>query len=211
MINIPLLWQTIKSNAKFFILFTIVLCVFLVVMSYVFTPDTVAGLEVMSEGSALGHIFGSNGTLMSFMANSFYALMAIVFPMVYSIMVGNRLIAEKVDRGTMACLLSTPISRMEILITSASYFIGSLISMWGIVTVVGYVAIQFFQPGALDVSVFIQMNIGCFLYHFVISAICFSSSCIFQLSRHSLMLGAGIPLTFLLSVYSSSFQIIWIF
>lgn len=38
MINLPYLKQTVKSNIKFLAVFTIVLCVFLVVMTNVFTP-----------------------------------------------------------------------------------------------------------------------------------------------------------------------------
>ncbi|MCI9176656.1 MAG: hypothetical protein HFH49_17370 [Lachnospiraceae bacterium] len=57
------------------------------------------------------------------MSNSFYALMAIMFPMVYSIMAGSRLIAEKIDKGNMAGFLSTPTTRLKITISSAVYFI----------------------------------------------------------------------------------------
>ena len=196
MISFPLLRQTIKSNIKYFFVFTLILCVFLVVMCGVFTPTTVENLNGVSKGTALARIFGNDGTLIGFMSNSFYALMAIVFPMVYSIMVGNRLIAEKIDRGSMACLLSTPLTRFKITMTSACYFIGSLMIMWLIATGVGYFVAETFQKGALDIEVFIMMNVGCFLYHFVISAICFCSSCIFNTSKASLTLGAGIPLAF---------------
>lgn len=88
------------------------------------------------------------------MSNSFYALMAIIFPMVYSIVVGNRMIAEKVDKGSMASFLSTPISRHTFTITSASYLILSLIVMWGIASIVGIAAANAFQPDALDVDMF---------------------------------------------------------
>ncbi|MEG0275120.1 MAG: ABC transporter permease subunit [Longicatena sp.] len=196
MISFPLLRQTIKSNLKFLCAFTFILCVFLVVMCYVFTPSTVEDLKVVTKGTALGHIFGNNGTLISFMSNSFYALMAIVFPMVYSIMVGNRLIAEKVDRGSMACLLSTPLTRRKITLTSAFYFVTSLMVMWGTASFIGYLAADIFQKGALDTDTFLMMNVGCFLYHFVISSICFCCSCIFNTSKGSLTLGAGIPIAF---------------
>ena len=144
----------------------------------------------------IGNLFGGNHTLIGFMANSFYALMAIIFPMVYSIMVGNRLVAEKIDRGSMACLLSTPTTRLQIILTSALYFILSLTLMWSVATIVGIIAANIFQPDALDIKTFISMNIGCFLYHFVISSICFCSSCLFNTSKKSLTFGAGIPLAF---------------
>ncbi len=108
MFSFPYFRQIVKSNIKFLAAFTLVLCVFLIVMTNVFTPEAVSGLQSATEGTLAAQILTGNGTLISFMANSFYALMAIVFPMVYSIIVGNRMIAEKVDKGSMAGFLSTP-------------------------------------------------------------------------------------------------------
>ena len=74
-------------------------------MTNVFTPETINGFQSATKGTAVSHIMEGNGTLIGFMSNSFYAIMAIIFPMVYSIMVGNRMIAEKVDKGNMAGFL----------------------------------------------------------------------------------------------------------
>lgn len=148
------------------------------------------------QGTVMAHILTGNGTLIGFMSNSFYALMAIIFPMVYSIFVGNRLIAEKVDRGSMAGLLSTPVTRLQIVGSSAIYLLFSLVLMWLIATGVGMVAAEHFQPGALDFETFALMNIGAFLYHAAISSICFCASCVFNTSKQSLMIGAGVPLAF---------------
>jgi ABC-2 type transport system permease protein len=196
MFSIPYFNQTIKSNMKFLLLFTTVLCLFLIVMCNVFTPDAMSELQSASQGTIAGNILMGNGTLVGFMSNSFYALMAIIFPMVYSIMLGNRMIAEKVDKGSMAGFLSTPTTRLQITISSAIYFIISLAFMWGVASAVGIIAANTFQPDALDVDVFLMLNIGAFLYHLVISSICFCSSCIFNTSKNSLIVGAGLPLVF---------------
>lgn len=196
MISFPYFKQVIKSNFKFLCIFTLVLCVFIVAMTNVFTPDTMTDLQSAMSGTALKNILTGNGTLIGFMSNSFYALMAIIFPMVYSIMVGNRLIAEKIDKGNMAGFLSTPTTRLQITISSAVYFIVSLAFMWGIVSVVGIITSHIVQPDALDIKTFLMLNLGVFLYHLVISGICFCSSCIFNTSKHSLVFGAGIPLYF---------------
>lgn len=57
-------------------------------------------------------------------------------------------------------------------------------------------AANVFQPDALDVDTFLILNFGIFLYPFVISGICFCSSCIFNSSKNSLIFGAGISLCF---------------
>lgn len=188
--------QTIKSNMKFLLAFTAVLCIFLTVMCYVFTPQAMSGLQSATAGTLAGNLLSGNGTLVGFMSNSFYALMAIIFPMVYSIMVGNRMIAEKIDKGSMTGFLSTPTTRNQITITSAVYFILSLAVMWGIASGVGIFAANAFQPDALDIETFLTLNLGVFLYHLVISGICFCASCVFNTSKDSLTLGAGIPLFF---------------
>ncbi len=196
MFSFPYFRQIVKSNIKFLAAFTLVLCVFLIVMTNVFTPEAVSGLQSATEGTLAAQILTGNGTLISFMANSFYALMAIVFPMVYSIIVGNRMIAEKVDKGSMAGFLSTPTNRLQLTLTSAVYFVLSLIVMWGVASVVGITAANISQPDALDIDTFLLMNMGAFLYHLAISSICFCSSCIFNSSKNSLVFGAGIPLLF---------------
>lgn len=194
MINIPFLIQVIRSNYKFLLAFTLVLCAFLTVMINVFTPQTVEELQAAAHGTIASNILTGNGMLISFMSNSFYALMAIIFPMVYSIMVGNRMIAEKVDRGSMTGLLSTPVTRLSIAISSALYLILSLAVIWGVSSAVGIIAAGAFQPDALDVDIFLKLNMGAILYHLVISGVCFCSSCIFNTSKNSLLFGAGIPL-----------------
>ncbi|MBQ2665195.1 ABC transporter permease subunit [Methanobrevibacter sp.] len=186
----------VKSNFKFLAAFTLVLCAFLIVMCNVFTPETISGISNTTKGTIASNILTGNGTLIGFMSNSFYALMAIIFPMVYSIVVANRMIAEPVDRGSMASFLSTPMSRHKLTITSALYLILSLMVMWGVATIVGITAANAFQPDALDVDTFLMLNLGVFLYHFAISSISFCSSCIFNTSKNSLLIGGGLPLMF---------------
>ena len=188
MISIPYFKYITKSNLKFLAAFTIVLCIFLIVMTNVFTPAIMTDTQAGLSGTLLENILTGNGTLIGFMANSFYALMAILFPMVYSILVGNRLIAEKIDKGYLAGFLSTPVTRLKIVL--------SLAVMWGIVSAVGIFFADMFQPDAMDIEIFLKMNLGVFLYHLTISSICFCSSCIFNTSKNSLIPGAGIPLYF---------------
>ena len=100
MINIPYFKKLVKSNLPLLLMFTTVLCLFMGVMCYVFTPQT---LDAMGNASPeLMQNMVAQGTLIGFMGNSFYAMMAIIFPMVYSIVVGNSLVAKKIDDGSMA-------------------------------------------------------------------------------------------------------------
>lgn len=50
MFSIPYFIQTVKSNVKFLFVFTLVLSFFLVVMSYVFTPQAMDSLHSATQG-----------------------------------------------------------------------------------------------------------------------------------------------------------------
>ncbi|MDH6365634.1 ABC-type transport system involved in multi-copper enzyme maturation permease subunit [Enterococcus sp. PF1-24] len=61
----------------------------------------------------------------------------------------------------------------------------------------GIAVAEIAQPGQLDINVFLQLTLGCFLLQFTISAISFLGSCLFNSSGKSLAVGAGIPLAML--------------
>ena len=83
--------------------------------------------------------------------------------------------------------------------TQAVYLITSILMMLIIFTIVGLFSIHLFQ-GDIDVSItdLLLLNLGLFLLMFAISSISFLFSCIFNLSKNSLALGAGIPIAFFL-------------
>lgn len=196
MINLAYFKYIFKANFKLMLLFSLVLCIFLTVMCNVFTVSTIDSLQTAADDTIVANMLTSNGTLVGFMSNSFYSLMAIIFPMVYSIVVANSLICQKIDRTNMACFLSTPITRNKITISSCIYLVLSIIIMWTLASITGIVASSIFQPNQLDIDKFLLLNLGVFLYHFAISSICFISSCIFNTTKNSLLISAGIPLTF---------------
>ena len=72
MFNAPYFAHLAKSNLKFLAAFTLVLCLFLTVMANVFTPETVTDLQSAARGTIASQILTGNGTLIGFMANSFY-------------------------------------------------------------------------------------------------------------------------------------------
>ena len=54
------------------------------------------------------------------------------------------------------------------------------------------------QPVSFDAFAFLMLNIGMLLLMLAVSSISFLASCIFNLSKHSLALGAGLPFAFLI-------------
>lgn len=183
MLNGAYLKQTFKSNFGLLILFTIVISLFLSAICIVFEPNLNV---VMIQGG---------DSLTAVLSNSFYAIMAIIFPMVYSIVVGNGLIAKKVDDTSMASFLSTPVSRGKIVGSSAVYFIVSHILMWIFVSILGIILGTTLQADYFDAEEFLLLNVGALLFQLAISSICFCASCVFSSSKKSLLVGAGVPLS----------------
>ena len=199
MFSKPLLKQTIKSNWKIFLVFTAVLALYLSMVCAVFTPKTLGDMQGLMEAlGPISNLFGQMNDVIHFIGQVFYGMVAVIFPMIYCIIIGNRLIAAQVDRGAMVCLLSTPTKRNQITLTSALFFVLSLVVMFGFLAVFGIGVCAVVQPDALNVKAFLLLNTGCFLLMFATSGICFAASCVFNLSKYSLALGAGIPLAFFL-------------
>ena len=190
--------QTLKANFKLWLIFTIILSVLNTMLIAVFDANTISGMSEMLQGTPL-ESFLQTTTFLGMLAQTFYSLHGVILTLVFIIMTANSLIASKVDRGSMAYLLSTPTKRSTVVITQAIYFISSIFLMFLIITAVGFASIEFFQSNTeYSTKDYLLLNVGLFLLMFATSSISFFFSCLFNLSKNSLALGAGIPLTFFL-------------
>lgn len=190
--------QTLKSNFKLWLIFTLIMSVLNAVLIAVFEPSTISGMADMVKGTPLEHML-QNTSFLGMLAQTFFSLHGVILSLVFVIMTANSLVASQVDRGSMAYLLSTPTKRSVVVRTQAAYLITSIIVMFATVTIVGVAAIQIFQ-GDIDVSIsdYLLLNLGLLLLMFATSGISFLFSCVFNLAKNSLALGAGIPLAFFL-------------
>lgn len=195
MFSKPYFNQLVKSNIKTFALFTVILCLLISIILTIFTPETIQ--EINKSSAALPfNPLGDLSSLLKFISSQYFGMMALILPMIYSIFVGNKLIAGKVDRGDMAYNLSTPITRTQITGTSAAFLIGSLTLMFSLIALTGVVVAQIVQPGELHIDTFLMLTLGAYGLQLVISGIVFCSSCLFNTSNKSLAFGAGIPVFF---------------
>jgi len=187
--------QTVKSNFKLWLIFTGVLCALICVVLSVFDADTLAQLGINSANMPINPL-GDISTLINLLANQYFGMFCLIFPMIYIIITGNKLISGQVDNGNMAYNLSAPVSRMQIAGTSMIYLAGSLTLMYGLIVGIGCGAAEILQPGELDLAAFCRLALGSYLLQLAISAISFCASCIFNRSSRSLLFGAGLPLVF---------------
>ncbi len=143
MFNKTIFKQSGKANKKIWAVLTVVLSVFLTVLTRVFDPATIDSMQSIMESTPLSSILG-NSTFLGMLAQSFYTIQGVILPMVFIIVVASNLVVSQVDRGSMAYTLSTPIKRTTVIFTQAVYFVVSLAGMFLIFTTVGIFAIQSF-------------------------------------------------------------------
>lgn len=207
--NLTLFKSSFKSNWLLFVIFLFVLLMYLLIMISMYDPKGSDALNdlyaTLPEGLTKAMNLETFGTgLTAFIASYYYGFLIIVFPMIYCIILGNRLIAKHVDSGSMAFLLSTPNSRLKIVITQAIYMLLSITILLILVTVSGIGFSEIVFKGELDISAFLLLNLCAILTFWATSSICFFFSCLCNESKNSLAFGAGIPILFFLIKMLSS-------
>ncbi len=143
MFNKTIFKQSVKANRKIWAVLTVVLSVFLTVLTRVFDPATIDSMKSIMESTPLSEMLG-NSTFLGMLAQSFYTIQGVILPMVFIIVVASSLVVSQVDRGSMAYTLSTPVKRTTVIFTQAVYFVLSLAGMFLVFTTVGILAIQSF-------------------------------------------------------------------
>ncbi|WP_026881129.1 ABC transporter permease subunit [Clostridium akagii] len=202
MFSLTLFKREMKSNNKLLIIFIYILTLYTVMIVYMFNPDSSKSFDAIIKlmpglMKAAGFVSGG-GTLIGSIATGLYGMIVLMFPMAFSIILGNKLVAGYVDRGSMACLLATPNKRVKIALTQALCLWVSIGILIIYVTVAIIIASAIMHPGLLDIGKLILINVVVYFLHIAISGICFFASCISNDTKRSFTIGAGIPVAFFL-------------
>jgi ABC-2 type transport system permease protein len=129
-----------------------------------------------------------------YLAIQFYGFLFVIIMMVYSIITAVQLISRLVDRGSMAYLLSTSVSRTKIAFTQAMVLIFGLFVITLSSILGGIIGVPLLiSDVAFDQSTFLQINIVSFLVFAFIGSYCFLFSCMFVDEKYAL--GAAVSLT----------------
>lgn len=195
MFNSYLFAHLVKTNFRTFVITATALSVLIGVIMSVFTPETMNDIA-QANAEAPVNPLGDISTLIAFVANQYFGNFALIFGMIYSVILGNKLVASQVDKGSMAYHLSTPITRTQYTFTSFLYLISSLTAMFTLVFLVGVGVAELIQPGELPVHTFFMLTLGSLLLNLAISGITFFASCFFNRSSQSLALGGGLTVFF---------------
>ena len=197
MINFTLYKREMKNSWKLCVILIAVLTMYIALIIGMYNSEMQDSLNEIVElmpgiMTALG-MSANAATLMSFMASYLYGMLLIVFPMVFSIIRGNALIAKYVDRGSMVALLAAPMKRSVIAFTQMIVLGTCLFAFIAYTTVIQIVVAQAYFPGALETGKLLFLNAGLLCLQLFIGGICFFASCLFSDANHSVAFGAGIP------------------
>ncbi|MEG1549819.1 MAG: ABC transporter permease subunit [Ruthenibacterium sp.] len=202
MISLPLLRREAGASYKLLLIFMGVLTLYGSMIIAMFDPDLGDSLAQMAQ--SMPQLFAAFGmldvgtTLVAFCANYLYGFLLVVLPLVFTVILSNRLVARYVDRGSMAYLLATPCTRRKLIATQIFVLCGELAILFLYVTALclGVSAILF--PGEMDVKSFILLNIGCYCLAVFLAGVCFLPSCVCNDSKTAIGIGAGICIAFVL-------------
>lgn len=192
----------IKTNKILWLIIFAVLVFYISIIISMFDPKSVKALnemlEILPESliKALGFDVMST-ELTTFIANYIYGFLILVFPVIFTIIINNRLIAKHVDNGSMSYLLTTPNSRSKFAFNQALFSITSITLLIIAVTITAIISSNLMFPNELNINKFIYLNIYTIILYFAISGISFFASCFFSETKNSLAVGAGVPITFL--------------
>lgn len=200
--NLTLFKRELQSNYKIFLMIFAVLLMYTSVVTSMFDPNLGQILQQFSQTmpelmSAFG-MSNPGSTLIEFMASYLYGFIYVVFPLIFEIIVANKLVAKYIERGSMAYLLATPVSRQTIIRTQLSMLWISLALLIVLLTASQIIISSILFPNQLDFSRLIYLNVGLYCLHLALSSICFFSSCLFNELKTSYLIGAGVPILFIL-------------
>ena len=102
------------------------------------------------------------------------------------------------DNSSFAYLLSTPNSRVKIIVTQGVYALASVALLFAALFGVGVLISTIMFPSTLDIGEFFSLNFTTMLVNMVVMMISFFFSCLFNETKLSLGFGAGIPIAFIL-------------
>lgn len=198
----PLFKRNLISCVKIFVIIFLVICMYTSVIIYMYNPELSEMLSGYQEAlpemmSAMG-MTGIATNLLQWIQIYLYGFIMSAFPMIFAIILGNKLVLNYIDCGSMASLLSTPHSRTKIILTQAISGVLFMVLLMAAVTAVGIVSSQLMFPGELAVGRYIQLNISATLLQLCILGITFFVACVTDEAKNYYVFGAGIPILFFL-------------
>lgn len=199
----------LRENKILIIAFSLIGTLYATVSIGMYDPSSAEALEAMLDllPEAMIKMMGFDqigGDITHYVSNYLYGFIMLLFPVIFSIMLGTKLVSKYVDQGSMTYLLTMPYTRRKIVITQAVFFALSLFVIIFFNVLVIIVMAESMFPGSLDIWKFIMLNLVTYAVHLALSGLTFLCSVLFSDSSKSLGVSGGILISFfILNMLSS--------
>ena len=196
----------LRENRMLLLFFTFIIFVYTSISVYMFDPESTQAmqdlLDLMPETMINMMGFTNLGTeLTSYISNYLYGFILIIFPLIFIIMMGNKLISRHVDTGSMQFILTTPYSRIQVVVTQVVFYVISILFVIGINILILIAMAQISHPGALDIWAFARLNYMTISIHLLMGSITFFFGVLLQDNSRVIGLSGGfLFLQFVLSM-----------
>lgn len=202
MIHFTLWKKEWKSNYKILLIFAAVLTMYTSMIVSMFDPELGESLNLMKESMpglfAAFNMSSPGTTLLDFLLNYLYGFLFVVFPLVFLLILANKLLIRYTDRGSMAYLLGTPVKRAKLAWNQILTAFTMLFSLLAYLTLLEIAVSQMLFPDELDIPKLLLVNLGLLgLYVFLIG-VCMGCACIFSESRWATGVSSGLCIVFVL-------------
>jgi ABC-2 type transport system permease protein len=135
--------------------------------------------------------------LTEFLSGEYYGFLYLIIMMIFSVMTAIQLVARLVDRGSMAYLLTSSVSRLRVAVTQALVLLFGLFMIGLFTTLGGITGDQIIlEKPELDVSRFVELNLVGFLLFSVVAGYSFLFSCLFNDDRKAMSLSGILTTAF---------------
>lgn len=195
--NATLYKREMKNSIRLLVIIAAIISMYVSIIIYMYEPDMVTLLDDYAKAmpeimAAVGMTAGATD-LLGFMISYLYGFILLVFPMLFSILRSNSLLAKYASSGAMSYLLAAPVRRRSIIFTQISALITGIVLLTLFATGLEIGIAEHFFPDELDVVALFAVNSGLLCLQLFIGSICLFFSSIFTDTRYSLAFGAGIP------------------
>ena len=153
--------------------------------------------EVMGVSSDLVENM-SNMDMTTMLNQMYFTVMGLLPIFILIVIMGNALIVDQVDKGSMAYVLSTPTKRSAVALTQAIFMIFVPLLVVAIVCATR-IASSFVFFDEVNVAKIIVSYVGMYILVEAIGAICYFGSCFFNRSRNSMAFGGGFTVWFFIA------------
>ena len=134
----------------------------------------------------------------SMLNTMYFTVMGLLPIFIFIVIVGNSLIVNQVDSGSMAYVLATPTKRSAVANTQAIFLVVTPIIICAVGCIARNIASIVFT-GETNVKMYIALYFGMYLLAEAVGGICYMGSCLFNQSRKATAFGGGIAVWFFLA------------